>query len=240
MSVKQKIKQLALYRWAVDTLYSVIINPYRAWQTRNRHKSLSGANEKEIFKSIYESNTWGDSESASGTGSSLKATDHLRVQLPALLKKYNIHSMLDLPSGDFNWMRSIDLQNIHYTGADIVPEIVERNQAYADDQRKFVVLNLIEDELPASDLILVRDCLVHLPFEQAMKAVHNIKKSSIQYLLATHFPGSKNEDIPMGRWRPLDLCDQPFLFPAPLEVISENLPGRFKNKSLALWRVKDL
>ncbi|MFN8336867.1 MAG: class I SAM-dependent methyltransferase [Cyclobacteriaceae bacterium] len=240
MSVKQSLQKLTLYRWAVDTLYSVVINPYRAWQIRNRHKNLSGADEKEIFKSIYESNTWGDSESASGTGSSLKATDHLRIQLPALLKKYNIYSVLDLPSGDFNWMRSIDLPGIQYTGADIVSEIVERNQAYADNHRKFVVLNLIEDQLPASDLILVRDCLVHLPFEQVLKAIENIKHSPIQYLLVTQFAGSKNEDIPMGRWRPLDLCAAPFLFPAPLEVISENLPGKFKNKSLALWRVKDL
>lgn len=240
MSVKQKLRTWALYRWAVDTLYAVVINPYRVWQTRNRHKSLSGKTEHEIFKDIYESNTWGDSESASGTGSSLKATDHLRVQLPALLMKHNIKSMLDLPSGDFNWMRSIDLQRITYTGADIVPEIVERNQKYSDAQRRFVVLNLIEDNLPACDLILVRDCLVHLPFEQALKAVENIKRSPIQYLLVTHFPGSANSDIPMGQWRPLDLCSKPFSFPAPLDVISENLPGKYKNKTLALWRVKDL
>jgi hypothetical protein len=240
MSVKEKLKQLTIYRWMVDTLYSVVINPYRGWQIRNRHKNLSGATEHEIFKKIYESNTWGDRESASGTGSSLKATDHLRIQLPALLKKYNVTSMLDLPSGDFNWMRSINLEGITYTGADIVPEIVERNQAFADAQRKFAVINLIEDDLPVCDLMLVRDCLVHLPFEQAMKAIENIKRSSIQYLLVTHFEGTTNRDISMGQWRPLNLCVEPFLFPAPLEVISENLPGKFKNKSLGLWRVKDL
>lgn len=240
MSLKQTLKQWAIYRWTVDGLYSVIINPYRSWQTKNRHKKLSGSTEKEIFKSIYESNTWGDQESASGTGSSLKATDHLRAALPVLFKKYQINSILDLPSGDFNWMKSIDLNNIAYTGADIVPEIVDRNKAFESSQRKFVQLNLIEDKLPACDLILVRDCLVHLPFEQALQAVDNIKRSGIMYLLATHFPGSENKDIPMGQWRPLNLCAKPFSFPQPLDVVSENLPGKFKNKSLALWRVKDL
>lgn len=240
MSVKQKLGQWALYRWVVDGLYSGIINPYRSWQTKKRHTKLSGSTEGEIFKSIYESNTWGDQESASGTGSSLKATDHLRTALPLLFKKYQIHSILDLPSGDFNWMKSIELENISYTGADIVPEIVDRNKSFENSQRKFVQLNLIEDALPAGDMILVRDCLVHLPFEQALHAIENIKRSNITYLLATHFPDSENKDIPMGQWRPLDLCAQPFSFPNPIEVISENLPGKFKNKSLALWRVKDL
>lgn len=238
--MKEGLKQFPLYRWAVDLIYTVIINPYRSWQIRNRHKNLSGRNEKEVFEDIYKSNTWGDKESASGTGSSLKATDHLRVELPALLKKYNIRSMLDLPSGDFNWMQSIDLKNIQYTGADIVPEIVERNKKFEAEQRKFVQLNLISDPLPSCDLILVRDCLVHLPFAQAQEAVENIKKSNIQYLLATHFPDVQNKDIQMGQWRPLNLCAEPFSFPAPLEILSENLPGKYKSKSLALWRVKDL
>lgn len=240
MGMKERLKQSSVYRWVVDLIYTVIINPYRSLQIRSRHKKLSGSDEKEIFKDIYASNTWGDNESASGTGSSLKATDHLRVELPELLKKYSIQSMLDLPSGDFNWMQSLDLTNIQYTGADIVPDIVARNKSFENDHRAFVQLNLISDPLPVCDLILVRDCLVHLPFAQALEAITNIKKSGIRYLLATHFQDMQNKDISMGQWRPLNLCAVPFSFPAPIELISEKLSGKYRSKSLALWRVKDI
>jgi hypothetical protein len=43
-----------------------------------------------------------------------------------LLRQFEIHSLLDLPCGDFNWMQHVDLQGIKYTGGDIVEALVAR------------------------------------------------------------------------------------------------------------------
>lgn len=37
-----------------------------------------------------------------------------------MLKKYSIKSILDIPCGDFSWMKKIELDGIEYIGADIV------------------------------------------------------------------------------------------------------------------------
>ena len=98
--------------------------------------------------------------------------------------------------------------------------------------------------LPSADLLLCRDCLVHLSFQDAGQALANIRRSTIGYLLTTTFPGeADNQDIVTGDWRPLNLERPPFSFPAPLDRIKEGCTeagGRFGDKSLALWAVADL
>ena len=79
--------------------------------------------------------------------------------------------MLDVPCGDFYWMRLVPL-DVDYTGGDIVSDIVARNQAqYGDERRRFLRLDLLQDPLPAADLIFCRDCLVHLSNAHIRRAV---------------------------------------------------------------------
>ena len=35
--------------------------------------------------------------------------------------------MLDIPCGDFYWMKEVDLKDIEYIGADIVDELIKKN-----------------------------------------------------------------------------------------------------------------
>ena len=79
------------------------------------------------FQRIFEENTWGNTESVSGEGSNLDRTAVLRAKLPALLARHGVQSMLDAPCGDFYWMKEVPLGDIDYTGADIVPEIIDRD-----------------------------------------------------------------------------------------------------------------
>jgi hypothetical protein len=94
------------------------------------------------------------------------------------------------------------------------------------------------------DLVLCRDCLVHLSFANIHHAIANLKRSGTCWLLTTTFPdASANRDIDDGDWRVLNLQYAPFLFPAPLAVINEGCTeagGDYADKSLALWRVGDL
>ena len=62
-----------------------------------------------VFKQHYQRNTWGCSESLSGEGSTLDQTAAIRGALPQLIREFRIQSMLDIPCGDFNWMKMLDL-----------------------------------------------------------------------------------------------------------------------------------
>ena len=101
---------------------------------------------------------------------------------------------------------------------------------------------MTKDELPTTDLIFCRDCLVHLSYEHINKALANIKKSKSKYLLTTTFVETeRNYDIATGDWRPLNLIKSPFSLSNPVEVINE---GYFKtgeesaDKSLLLYEIK--
>lgn len=194
---------------------------------------------------IYKTNKWGDPESVSGKGSNMKQTESVRRELPGLLAKIGARSMLDVPCGDFHWLCNCPLDLDSYIGADIVDELMRENaERYANDKRRFQCLDLTRDPLPAVDVILCRDCLVHLCFEDAARAVNRIIESDSRYLLATTFvEHDRNVDKLTGKHRPLNMELAPFGWPSPITVIAESTEGSSyatKGKSLALWRVSDL
>lgn len=80
-----------------------------------------GQSPRDIFSRYWSSNHWRNAESRSGDGSTLAYTARLREQLPLLISRYRVRSMLDLPCGDFNWFRHVELPaSVDYIGADIV------------------------------------------------------------------------------------------------------------------------
>jgi SAM-dependent methyltransferase len=205
-------------------------------------ESLSAA---EAFRHALRTNHWAGAESSSGPGSGLDQTRALRTALPALFRRRGISSLLDLPCGDWRWMARVDLGGLGYTGGDLLEELVAQNQKrYGGPSRHFVQLDLTVSDLPGADLLLCRDCLVHLSFADIARAFRNISRSGIALLLTTTFPAqSVNTDIVTGDWRPLNLQEPPFNLPAPAEVINEGCTegdGVFADKSLGLWRLEDL
>jgi len=164
-------------------------NPVSKFIRKYREKRLfKRSSTKEVFTWIYRTNKWRSSMSYSGTGSSLEQTQHLRDELPKVLKRLNTKILLDIPCGDFNWMQHTELEIEEYIGADIVDDIIKRNTAqFERPGRRFVQLDLICDPLPHCDIILCRDCFVHLNYESINQAIKNIKASDCQYLIATTF-----------------------------------------------------
>ncbi len=192
----------------------------------------------QLFTDFFRRNKWGGRQSLSGTGSDADQTRVIVREL--LLRRLGVRRVLDVPCGDFAWMKQVDLAGIDYLGADIVAPLIEANRrCHARPGVEFQVLDLIRDRLPAVDLVLCRDCLVHLPFAQAQQALANIAASGARYLLTTTFTGrSENADIPTGKWRALNLQRPPFDLPPPLEIINEQCTekdGRYADKSLGLW-----
>lgn len=99
---------------------------------------------------------------------------------------------------------------------------------------------MITDPLPQNDLIIVRDCLVHLSYKDIYNAIKNIKSSGSKYLLTTTFTNHDlNHDIVTGDWRAINL-QKPFNFSSPLLVINENCTqgsGEYSDKAMALWEI---
>ena len=183
-------------------------------------------------------------ESASGAASTLAETAALRAALPRLIEARGVTSMLDIPCGDFHWMRQVPL-TIDYTGADVVAEIVVANRRrHAARRRRFVVLDATRDTLPCVDLIVCRDLLIHLSLSDCWAALASFVASGSRLLLTSHFGDrATNADIVSGDFRPINLCRPPFDFPAPQEVIVENsrlAVGAFEDRAMALWRLADL
>ncbi|MDH3207962.1 MAG: methyltransferase domain-containing protein [Gemmatimonadota bacterium] len=197
------------------------------------------------FRYAYHHNLWRGAETPSGPGSSVAQTRGVVAALPGLCQRYDVRTLLDVPCGSFNWMASVNLPGVRYTGGDIVPELVaEAARRYGTRQRRFLVLDLTRSPLPPADLLLCRDCLVHLSFRDIATALANIRSSNIEYVLTTTFTAESGfGDIVTGDWRPINLQIPPFSFPTPVELFWEQCTeqhGAFADKALGLWRVRDL
>lgn len=198
--------------------------------------------ESEVFSGIFEGRAWGDGESISGPGSSLHETRFLRKELPFLLKKYGIRTILDIPCGDFNWMKEVDLSSYDYCGADIVPDLINFNKHRFPDIN-FKIMNLLADDLPAVDLIICRDCLFHFPFDVIKVALNNIKRSGSKYVLTTSHTwlSVPSKDIEMGDFRKINLQNPPINLPSPVDFIIEaNGEHMQQDRCMCLWECTSL
>jgi hypothetical protein len=214
-----------------------------------RQEMLARAELKEKFRYIHETNLWGSPESISGLGSSEDATREVRIAMESVCREYRITSLLDIPCGDASWIRLADLPIRKYMGGDIVPEIVKQNQKSSESResgypKSFLVLDITRDELPRCDLVLCRDCLVHLSLANIRLALRNVVRSGAKYLLTTTFPlHGHNEDIEDGDWRLLNLERAPFCLPKPVAIFNEGCNeagGAYRDKSLGLWELSQI
>jgi len=209
--------------------------------TRLAENGALPENRQSLFEGIFKRNHWA-ANATSGAGAEDAQTTVLQRELPRIFQHLGIKSVLDVPCGDFNWMKHLDLSGIDYTGGDIVPDLVEKNQRdFGRDNRRFVHLDLLQAPLPAADLLLCRDVLVHFSFADIQAALTNIRRHPIRYLMTTTFTECpENEDIVTGDWRILNLEKPPFNFPPPLLLLNEQCTegdGTYGDKCLGVWEV---
>jgi hypothetical protein len=142
---------------------------------------------------------------------------------------------------------------IDYTGIDIVPELIAANNARFAEQAnwKFQVGNIITDQIPKCDFLMVRDCFVHLTNDMIKQALLNIASSDVKFVALTTFPAHENgnyEPTPEQwadpqLWRPLNMALPPFLLPFPkyqcIEQCTE-ADGIFADKCLSVWTINQI
>ncbi|MDR2407024.1 MAG: class I SAM-dependent methyltransferase [Bacteroidales bacterium] len=219
-----------------------LISAYRYKYKYDKNHILDSSN---VFTNIYNLNLWESQESKSGLGSTIEATTIIRRQLPLIIEKYDIHSMLDVPCGDYNWMKMVE-KTCDYIGGDIVVDMIENNQKlYASEKVQFKLIDITKDTLPTVDLIFCKDCLQHLNDENVLKALHNFKNSGSKYLLVTSYPKTCiNYDIEDGDYRALNLRKSPFYLPKPILKVKEahhhGIKGVEIDKTMYMYKLSDL
>ena len=153
---------------------------------------------KEVMGAIYKKKSWGGRKHDfySGLGSHLpKITDPYVRKIEEFLVSFDPKlSVCDLGCGDFNVGNRLVDSSGKYVGVDIVPELISRNKdRFTDSKLTFQCLNIVEDELPIGDCILVRQVLQHLSNDEIFEVVNKLKK--FKYLVVTeHLP--KGEFVP--------------------------------------------
>jgi hypothetical protein len=138
-------------------------------------------------------------------------------------------------------MRLVDLAGVDYIGVDVVPQVIENNQArFARPGVRFMIADLTRDDLPRADLILCRHCWPHLSYQDIAASLRNFRRSGATWVLLSHSPHvTKNTNKFTGLgWRHLNLQLDPFLFPPPLESRHDHKPH--VPFEIGLWRVADL
>jgi len=192
---------------------------------------------EEIFTHIHEKNRWERDEDVD-----FELMKALRDELPQLLKKLQVKSLLDIPCGDFSWLSSVDLGFFDYTGGDIVELMIQNNtKHYANEKRRFLKLDILRDVIPKADLVLSLYLLIHLPIEDCLKSFKNIKKTGAKYLLIDTYPSVKeNKDVQTGMYRPLNLNIAPFFFPESEYRIKMKTLDKGLSQEINLWQIKNL
>lgn len=196
---------------------------------------------KDLFGEAYERQVWGSAESRSGVGSELGATEALRAYLPELFQRLGVKIFLDAPCGDWNWMQHVDLTGINYIGADVVPSVISGHQErFSRAGVRFVLADLTKDSLPRADLVMCRDCWVHLSYRDIGAILENFRRSGSTWLLVSNSPFvTKNKNQLTGlEWRHLNLQLEPFHFPPPEEAIKDHYPS--VPFYISLWKIADL
>jgi 2-polyprenyl-3-methyl-5-hydroxy-6-metoxy-1,4-benzoquinol methylase len=202
---------------------------------------------KDVFQRIYDENGWEHPESVSGRGSMLRETRHLIRELPYLFREFQVGSILDAPCGDRNWIQHVDMTGVGYVGVDIVPDLIAANRRKFPDVEMHVA-DIMTDDLPRADLILCRDVLFHFPNADILRTLANLKRTGSRYLLTTSFNwrAYRNYNIPLGRFRRINLETPPFNLPRPLRFIVEGNTEREEqsgaqfDRCLCLWAFEDI
>ncbi len=245
MKVYKRYKEYYEKFGLIKTLTKIISKPSRILNKYIAHKNFNNLKKtifsqnsiKDKFSYIYSSHYWPSRESVSGPGSELENTKNVRKELVRLINQFKIKKFLDVPCGDFNWIQHIINKDIQYVGGDIVTELITLNKKkFIDSNIEFIELNLIEDSLPQADLMLCRDCLIHLSNNNIKKFLNNFINSEIKYLLVTSYETNLdkkkigyNSEIKDGDFRPTFLMEEPFKLPVPItKILDKDVEHRNK------------
>lgn len=153
---------------------------------------------KEVFTKIYTNNVWGGEAGTfcSGSGSQIAVARKYCEMVKEFVMRHDVKTILDLGCGDFNVGKNLQVQGAKYVGIDIVQPLIDRNiNEFGSNNIEFRCVNIIVDELPEADLVLVRQVLQHLSNDQILKVLNKLKKYPF-VLVSEHYPAEGVHVVP--------------------------------------------
>ncbi len=180
---------------------------------------------REDLQKVFEHRDWSQGRpgvSKSGLNATLASTERLRRAFPRLFQTYAVKRFVDAPCGDFFWMQHVDLTGIDYHGFEISNTLNDFNQQFTRDNVHFDILDITSDPLPQADMMMCRDCLVHLTFDMRWAFFENFVASGITWLLITTWLRPDNRWVyHNGGEKSFNMTAEPFSFPQPVELVLE-------------------
>jgi SAM-dependent methyltransferase len=167
----------------------------------------------EVFDQIYAAKVWGK---GSGEGSDPAYCRRYVEILQRIIHDCGIRSVLDVGCGDWlqGFSRYVQWGDIRYMGIDVVSSVVDLNQqAFGSERIQFRHGNIAACDLPAADLILVKDVLQHWSNAgvlQLLPRLMNFKFALVTNDLFSSMTCVLNQNIPDGDYRPIDIMAPPF------------------------------
>ena len=207
-----------------------------------RAQIMAGRSTNEIdraryFSDIYRWNIWGaasnvpaDEVSRSGAGSTRAAGLKAISALELVLDRYPVRTLLDVPCGDLTWMPldRLRARGVAYTGADIVPQIVEDNRrlAAAAGYRlaEFLVMDIVSTPIPARfDAIFMRDLFYHMTTPDVLRVLRNVERSNATLFVAkTSLRANNNlDDFVLAFGHQVNLFERPFCLRDPAYLVRD-------------------
>lgn len=147
-----------------------------------------------------------------GGGSTRKSAQSIAERLPALVDKYDVHTVCDAGAGDRHWVDGVKWE-LHYRAFDLVVRRPDVEQWDISARR-----------LPMCDLILCRHVLIHFEPERVMRTIALFLESA-KYLLASQYDDAPQFDASQ-QYNPTDLRP---LLGDPIERLPDT------GSDLALW-----
>jgi hypothetical protein len=202
----------------------------KAYAAAVRSKSKDNLNSnREIFTNVYQNKLWGaaspenESPFYSGPGSSdpqivdpyVETVKRFFDSFPAKKKA------VDLGCGDFRVGSRIIDSFDSYTACDVVPELILFNIRYWQHLPvEFSVIDLVKDQIPTGDVLILRQVLQHLSNDDISKFTQSIPWGFSYLLLTEHLPSESDflankdkvsgTDIRLGSGSGVVLTQPPF------------------------------
>jgi len=161
---------------------------------------------QDVFRRIYRKGEWGgEGTYYSGPGSDERfAARYVELVRDFIALHDEIDVVVDLGCGDFRIGREVSEACDKYVGIDIVPELIAAHtQAHGSETTEFLCADIVADELPAGELVLIRQVLQHLSNEDVARVLRRL--GQFRWAIITeHNPSSREEahanlDKPTGR-----------------------------------------
>jgi hypothetical protein len=198
----------------------------------------------DTFNNIYRNSIWGyaDNETLSGGGSTKSVNIFRNKFLSDFVNENNIRLIFDI-CGDCNWqnefMKLVKVKATYF-GFDVSDHalnLAKENNKHNDLTFSENTINLCESELICDDensLIIIKEVIQHLPLDDGIKMLKNIKKSGIKYIAITNHDkklfDSVNTNVEIGGFYPNNMFMPPFNFKNPLKDVNDIISGDSNKK----------